>query len=157
MAAQNTPVEYRRNNFFTVSGIDTQFNRAVRQQQVIAGMHAVGEAPERRRDPLRGSREFARANAKGAARLETDGPAAFDGTGTNFRSAKILQDRNLPLSTFRRLTYARVRGCVRFVRAMGKVEPDDVDTCGNEGVKYSIGVGRWPDGRYDLGLSHVKF
>src|SRR5262245_20121060 len=81
-------------------------------------------------------------------------PAAFYRTGANLGPTKILQDRNLALGTPGSRTDARVGRGVCVVGAMGKVEADDVDTGGDKRVENGIVVGRRPNGRDDLGLSH---
>ena len=134
-----------------------QLDGAVRQQQVVAWMHAACKPFERRRDDSGASEFLARDDVQRVTHLQADGPATFEQAGADLRSPQILQDGNLPTGTLSRRTHARERGSMRLVRAVREVEPDDVGAGGDEGVEQIVGIGRRADGRNDLRLAHVDF
>ena len=136
---------------------DAQLDRAVRQQQVDrrGARRARGRRTSSRcARPCRESRRWRCAARRPAVSMNRT--AAFDRAGADLRSAEILQNRDLAFGALRGRADACERRRVRLVRAVRKIEADDVGAGGNERVEHGVGVRRRTDRRDDLGLTHVE-
>ena len=82
------------------------------------------------------------------------GLPAFEPPGPDLRAAEILQDRHLAAGA-RRPPRARARTSpLRLVRAVRKIQAEDVGAGGDQRVEHGVGVARRADGRDDLRVAH---
>ena len=153
--AEHAPFNHRRANRHAVGVDHLEFDRAVRQQQMIAGVHAVSETREGGRDHTGLAERVARHDAQFASSVESDGSSTLEKTRANLRTTEILKNGHGPPGARRGTSHTCERRRMRVVRAMRKIKADDVGTCGDERVQYVVGVGRGAYCRDDLRLPHL--
>ena len=116
--------------------VDAQFDQAVGQQQAIARPHAAREAGERGRKPARSADEVAGARSQRVAGLHAIGRAAVEPSGSDLRAAEILQDRDFAPRALAGGADAGECRRLRLVRAVRKIEPEDVGAGGDQRVEH---------------------
>ena len=81
-------------------------------------------------------------------------PAAGEPAGADLRAAEILQDGDWTASGGRRVADALDRGCRGAVRAVGKIQTEDIDARRNKRANDLVAVRCRTDGGDDLRLPH---
>src|SRR5205814_639050 len=98
--------------------------------------------------------EIASRNAQRFTWLHGDGFVAGQLAGTDFGPAQILQHGDFTPRPKRCGAHARKRRPLRVVRAVRKIEAEDIRARCNQRVEHAVRIARRPDGRNYFRLSH---
>jgi hypothetical protein len=113
---------------------------AVVEQHRIARLDHAWELVERGREEAWLAREVTDPDAPLLPRAERQRLAVLERAGANLRTAEILQDGNGPSHAFRRCPQPANHVAVVLVRAVRKVEAEDIDSRGQKPLERGVRV-----------------
>ncbi len=154
MLAERSAVDDGGDQLAVIARDHIELDLAVVDQQGIARLGRFDEWGVRSEDPPGDAGAIADREAQRLTLLKYQRRAAFERASADFWPAQILHDRHMTAGRGGGPANRGEDGAMRIVRAMGEIQAEDVDPCGDQAIDRRRRAARWADRGDDLGAAH---